>query len=94
MSDSGLWYVYIIETDNHRLYTGITKDVARRFSEHQDVFAGNSGAKGAKYFRTAKPVRIVFQEACDNRSEATKKEIQIKSLSRAQKLKLINQHSG
>jgi putative endonuclease len=78
------WFVYIIATEKDRLYTGITTDVERRFKEH-------SGEKprGAKYFRSDKPQKIVYVEACKNRSEALIKEAQIKRLSRLQKENFI-----
>ena len=50
MPDCGLknsrqaWYVYIIKASDERLYTGITTDVERRFSEHSD------SRKGARFF--------------------------------------------
>ena len=49
------WYVYIIECTNKNLYTGITKSVHRRFSEHKQGI-------GAKYFRIFPPEKIVFVE--------------------------------
>lgn len=81
MSDSA-WWVYIIECDDGALYTGITTDLLRRWSQH------NQG-QGAKYFRTRKPKAFVYQEACSNRSEASRREYQIKQLSRKEKLCLI-----
>jgi len=29
------WTVYIIETENGKLYTGIAKDLERRFEQHR-----------------------------------------------------------
>jgi putative endonuclease len=77
-----IWQVYIIKTGNGKLYTGITTDIKRRFKEHQN-------RKGAKYFRLETPENIVFLEAHENRSKATKREIEIKKLNRKEKLKLI-----
>lgn len=77
------WYLYIIQTEKNKLYTGITTDIDRRFEEHK------SGApKGAKYFRSDRPVKIVRTEKLENRSEASKREAEIKSMTRTQKLKL------
>lgn len=64
------------------LYTGITTDIARRVAEH------NSG-KGAKYTRSRRPVELVYQEECDDHSHALRRELEIKALSRAGKMKLI-----
>lgn len=77
------WEVYIIQTEKNTLYTGITTDLDRRLSEHQ------GRGKGARYFRLAKAGRVVFRERHPNRSSATKREAQIKAMSRTQKLALI-----
>lgn len=79
------WWVYIIVTETGSLYTGISTDIHRRFKEHSD----DSSGKGAKYFRSNKPVSIVFKEPHIGRSEASKREAYIKKLSRRQKCELI-----
>ena len=76
------WYVYILRCRDNTLYTGMTDDVDRRLEAH------NAG-KGAKYTRGRGPVTVVYQEQCDDRSAALKREHAIKALSRAQKLTLI-----
>jgi len=76
------WTVYIIEAENGFLYTGITKDLERRFSEHQ------SGPKGAKFFRRSPPKKIHYYCSGLTHTEALQLEAQIKKLSRAEKLKL------
>jgi putative endonuclease len=80
-----VWFVYIIESEKGNLYTGITTDLERRFQEHL-----HSKAKGAKFFRTQKALRIVYQEHQKNRSLASKRESFIKKLTRKSKLKLIS----
>ena len=77
------WQVYIIKTNTGKLYTGITTDISRRFTEHKKN-------KGAKYFRLESPKEIVFLEAYKNRSEATRRELEIKRFNRSKKLKLIS----
>lgn len=77
-----MWFLYMIETQKGKLYTGITTDYERRFLEHCE-------GRGAKYFRTDGPQEIVYIEFFDDRSEASMREAAIKSLSRAQKDKLI-----
>ncbi len=77
-----IWQVYIIETQDKTLYTGITNDLANRWLAHQQ-------GKGAKYFRLHKPEKIVYVEACANRSEASKREAEIKKLTRLEKELLI-----
>ena len=77
------WEVYIIETECNKLYTGIAKDAEKRFEEHMN------SPRGAKFFRTARPKRIVYRERHKNRSEASIREAQIKKMSREKKLELI-----
>lgn len=77
------WYVYIIEASDQSLYTGITTDIERRFSEH----CGQS--KGAKFFRGRSPRKVVYSEVHADRSSALKREAQIKKLSRLEKLGVI-----
>lgn len=78
------WFVYIIETKEGKFYTGITTDVERRFLQHK------LGKKGAKFFHLADPTAIVFKEKHANRSKATKREIEIKKMSRDEKMELIS----
>lgn len=77
------WFVYLIRTRNNTLYTGITTNVERRFAEH-------CAGKGAKYLKGRGPLSLVFQAAVTNRSAALKAEHAIKKLSRAEKLRLLN----
>lgn len=77
------WEVYMIKTSDGKLYTGITKDMMRRFTEHA------SKQKGAKFFHFASPEKIVYRQSFESRGEATKREIAIKKLTRLQKLNLI-----
>ena len=77
------WWVYILRCADDSLYTGITTDKERRLKQH------NAG-KAAKYTRVRTPVEMVYSESAENRSEATKREMAIKKLTRQQKLKLIS----
>lgn len=81
-----IWYVYIIECSDGSLYTGITNDLDRRIGTH------NSG-KGAKYTKSRTPVVLKIFWTCPSKSEACKKEIAIKKLSRKHKLALIEKES-
>ncbi len=78
------WFVYILKCSDQSLYTGITTDIERRVNEH------NNSSKGAKYTRGRRPVELVHSEGFKSRSEALKREYQIKLLSAEQKLALIN----
>ena len=78
------WFVYILRCADDTLYTGIAKDVQSRIDQHN-----NDNVKGAKYTRARRPVELVYSEACDSRSSASKREYMVKKLSRAEKLLLI-----
>lgn len=79
-----IWYLYILECKDGTLYTGITDDVQRRFLAH-------SQGKGAKYTRGRGPLRLRYREECGTYSDALKREIAVKKLTRQQKLELIGQ---
>lgn len=76
-------YVYILECNDGTLYTGYTTDLVRRVYEH------NYTNLGAKYTRVRRPVKLLYNEEYHTRSEACKREYQIKQLSRKDKLSLI-----
>ena len=77
------WSVYIILCTDNTLYTGITNDVAKRFNQH-------AAGQGAKYFRGRQPKHLVYIEPGHNRSSATKREIDLKKMSREEKLRTIS----
>lgn len=77
------WVVYIIQASSGKLYTGITNDLEKRFAAHQNK-------KGARFFHLSSPEKILYFEPHPNRSEASKREIAIKNLSRIEKLQLAN----
>tara|TARA_B100002019_G_C21112784_1_gene519302 strand:+ start:342 stop:587 length:246 start_codon:yes stop_codon:yes gene_type:complete len=76
------WCVYMLLCDDNTIYTGITNDLKKRFENH-------ISGKGAKYLRGRKPLEIVYTENFQNRSMATKREIEIKKLNRRKKEALI-----
>lgn len=75
------WCCYLLRCADDTLYCGITNDLDKRLAAH------NAG-EGAKYTRGRAPLRLVYQEACDDKSAALKREREIKSLTRAEKLLL------
>jgi len=77
-----MYFVYILKCKDGSLYTGITTDIARRLAEH-------ASGKGAKYTRGKKVGKVVYSEKKKNRSTASKREAAIKSMSRKEKLALI-----
>ena len=76
------WKLYILRCCDGSLYTGITTDVEKRIDVH------NSG-KGAKYTRSRRPVELVYSEHCADHSAALKRELEIKAMTREEKLKMI-----
>ena len=82
MTERMSWVVYILECSDGSLYTGITTDLVRRITEHKQ---GN----GARYTKGRGPFSLKYTEYCNNRAEASKREVSIKVLSRAKKLELI-----
>ncbi|AKC77159.1 GIY-YIG nuclease family protein [Staphylococcus sp. EG-SA-6] len=77
-------YVYIVKCKDNSLYTGYTTNVEARIATH------NAG-KGAKYTKTRRPVVLVYQEMFSSKSEAMRREYEIKTFSRQQKLKMIEE---
>ena len=78
------YYLYMVQCSDDTLYTGIATDLERRVEEH------NSSDKGAKYTRARRPVKLVYSEEYENRSEASKREYFIKKkMSRKDKVSLI-----
>ncbi|MDG1437737.1 MAG: GIY-YIG nuclease family protein [Emcibacteraceae bacterium] len=78
------WTLYILKCADDTLYTGITNDLEKRIKDHE---SGN----GAKYTRGRGPLTLVYNEIHNNRSEASKREYEVKKLSRIEKEALIKQ---
>lgn len=76
------WKLYILRCGDGSLYTGITVDVQARLAQHRD-------GTGAKYTRGRGPLELIYVEDCEDHSVALKREHQIKALTRAEKLALI-----
>lgn len=77
------WQVYMILCTDDTLYTGISNDIERRFSQH-------AAQRGAKYFRGREPHRLVYLEGGHTRSSASRREAEIKKLRRVAKDRLIS----
>ena len=79
------WYVYILQLKDNTYYTGITNDIANRLQMHRE-------GKGSKYVRSRLPLKLVFLEESSGRSEASKREREIKKFNRIRKIALIAQN--
>ncbi|MDP4027448.1 MAG: GIY-YIG nuclease family protein [Gallionella sp.] len=75
------WFCYLLRCADDTLYCGITNDLEKRLAAH------NAGT-ASKYTRTRVPVKLVFAEPCTDRSVASKREREIKRMTRSEKLKL------
>lgn len=80
---STTWYVYLLECADGTYYTGITTDLARRVAEH------NAARVGAKYTKARRPVSLRWSEPAADRSAASRREWEIKQLSRVEKQHLM-----
>ena len=77
-----MFFVYFVECQDKSFYCGYTNDLKKRVETH------NKG-KGAKYTMKRRPVKLIYFEEFDTKSEAMKREYALKQLSRTQKEKTI-----
>lgn len=79
-----MYKIYILECADKSFYTWITTDLKRRIKEHNWELQ-----KWAKYTKWRRPVKIIYFEEINNRSLATKREIEIKKMNKKKKIQLI-----
>lgn len=79
-----VWHVYILRCADGTFYTGIATDLERRLREHN-----SHDRLGARYTRARRPVELIYSEPHETRSEAAKREAQIKRMSRGEKEALV-----
>lgn len=82
-----MYFVYLIQCEDGSIYTGITNDLERRFKEHE-------GKAGGHYTRAHKVEKILYTEKYPTRSEALKREAEIKKLRREEKLNLVKKQKN
>jgi putative endonuclease len=80
--ESVIWTLYILECADKTLYTGISNNVQQRIEKHEQGL-------GAKYTKGRGPFKLVYSEDCVDRATASRREAEVKALSRAQKQALI-----
>lgn len=80
------YFVYILSTSANTLYIGQTNDLERRLKEHKE-----KKTRSAKYIKYFDSFKLVYQETFITRSEAMKREAQLKKLTRAKKEALISE---
>ena len=82
MAVSSTWSVYLVRCADGTYYAGSTTDVAARSVAH------NAG-RGARYTTGRRPVEVVYQEVCESKSAALRREHALKRLTRTAKETLI-----
>ena len=79
------WLIYILECVDGSLYCGITNNLEKRLKQHKGEIKG-----GAKYTRSHWPCKLVYEEKSSSRKVALIRELEIKKMSKSQKIKLID----
>ncbi|VAW63606.1 COG2827: putative endonuclease containing a URI domain [hydrothermal vent metagenome] len=79
------WYVYLLHCADGTYYTGITTDLKRRLHEHNC-----DDKKAAKYTRARRPLKMVYFELCESRSDAGSREYELRKLPKHEKVSLAN----
>lgn len=78
------YIVYILRTSSNTLYIGQTNNLGKRLREHQ-----NKTTKSAKYIKYFSSLELVYTEEYSTRTEAMKREWQLKQWTKAKKEALI-----
>jgi len=78
-----MYYVYILCCKDYSFYTGITNDIQHRLEMHR-------GGLGSKYVRSRLPFKLVFQEEQADKTAALRREAEIKSWSRDEKIRKLD----
>lgn len=76
---------YLLKCSDGTFYCGISNDVPARVQVH------NKG-KGSRYVRNRLPAVLVYVEQCGSKGDALRREIEIKRMSRQQKIQLIDSY--
>lgn len=77
-----MYYLYILLCSDRSLYTGIAKNIESRLKVH-------ISGKGSKYVKSRIPFRLIYQERLSGKSSALKREFEIKSWSREEKIEKL-----
>ena len=81
-----IYFIYILECSDDSFYVGMTNNLQRRLSEHQE------GKKPTCYTFNRLPVKLVWFESFSNSIDAIKFEKQLKGWSRRKKIALIEKN--
>ena len=80
-----MYYVYVIRCSDNSLYTGYTKDIKKRITEHI-----TKDKKGAKYTKSHDVIKVEGLWTCDEKGVAMSFECFLKTLKKSQKEEIIN----
>lgn len=78
------FFVYILRTSSDTLYIGQTNNLEKRSKEHQ-----NKTSKSAKYIKYFDSFKLVYSEQYPTRTEAMRREYQLKKWSKSKKEALV-----
>lgn len=76
-----MYYVYVLQGINNKLYKGSTEDLKKRFSDH------NSGK--VKSTKNARPWKLIYYEAFTDKKLARKEEIFLKTGKGRERIKFL-----
>ena len=78
-----MYFIYVLECSDATLYVGCTNDIKKRLKQH------NGAKAGAHYTKIRRPVTLKYFERFHTLAKARAREGELKSLTRSQKLDLI-----
>ena len=81
------WQLYILRCGDGTLYTGIAVNAEKRLAAHRS-------GRGAKYTRGRGPLELVYLEQCPTHSDALRRELEVKKLTREEKEMLLQNKYG
>ena len=84
ISEKVIWYVYLLECENNKIYTGVTPDINNRIFLHYE-------GKGALMTKLNKPKALLAYKAFSSKSDALSMEKQVKKMPKIGKLLLVKE---
>jgi len=78
------YYVYLLRCSDGSIYTGSTSDLSKRVQRH-------NSARGAKYTKYRRPIKLIYSEGYKTLIEARRRENEIKGWKKEKKLKLLKE---
>ncbi|HCM82576.1 MAG: excinuclease ABC subunit C [Candidatus Gottesmanbacteria bacterium GW2011_GWA2_44_17] len=74
------YFVYILRTSKNTLYVGQTNNLEKRLKEHK-----KKTGKSAKYLRMFSDFKLVYKEKYTSRTDAMRRELELKKLPKGKK---------